>query len=160
MNMEQLMQWKLEEETEVLGEKHAPVPLCRPQIPQDLTEARTWATTVGHGPLTAQAIAGTSFVYRSSNIPFFSRIKIQNSVIQFSSIHFTCSSQLFLQSDILFVILLIRNSVKISSLPFWSRRTNSCYRYQNIYFSSFDFCFIFCYSSEFWYSVLQNFGHP
>jgi hypothetical protein len=37
--------------------KPAPAPLCRPQIPHDLTRARTWAAAVGSRRLTACAMA-------------------------------------------------------------------------------------------------------
>jgi hypothetical protein len=37
----------LEGETEVLGENLPTVPLCLPQIPHDLTRARTRAAAVG-----------------------------------------------------------------------------------------------------------------
>jgi hypothetical protein len=39
------------------GRKHAPVPLCPPQIPHDLTQARTRAAAVGSQRLTAWAMA-------------------------------------------------------------------------------------------------------
>jgi hypothetical protein len=38
----------------------APVPLCRPQIPHDLTRARTRAVAVGSRPLTAWTAAWPS----------------------------------------------------------------------------------------------------
>jgi hypothetical protein len=37
MRMQNLVEWWLAAETEVLGEKPAPVPLCPPEIPYDLT---------------------------------------------------------------------------------------------------------------------------
>jgi hypothetical protein len=36
MNMEQLVEWELTGETEVLKSKHVPAPLCAPQIPHSL----------------------------------------------------------------------------------------------------------------------------
>jgi hypothetical protein len=39
--VEQLVEWRLVGETEVLGENLPPVPLCLPQIPHDLSRART-----------------------------------------------------------------------------------------------------------------------
>jgi hypothetical protein len=44
-------------ETEVLGEKPVPVPLCPPQIPHGLPLARTLASTVRSRRLTAWARA-------------------------------------------------------------------------------------------------------
>jgi hypothetical protein len=44
-------------ETEVLGKKPAPAPLCPPQIPLDQTRARTRAVAVGSQRLTAWAMA-------------------------------------------------------------------------------------------------------
>jgi hypothetical protein len=43
-----------------IGRKPAPVPLCQPQIPHDLTWARTRAAAVGSQRLTAWAMARTS----------------------------------------------------------------------------------------------------
>jgi hypothetical protein len=77
MNVEQSVEWELAVETEVLGEnlpqcrcgmriargnqstrrKPAPVPLCPPQIPHDLTWAWTRAATVGSRQLTTWAMA-------------------------------------------------------------------------------------------------------
>jgi hypothetical protein len=44
-------------ETEELEVKPVPVPLCTPQIPHLLTQARTWASAVRGRPLTAWAKA-------------------------------------------------------------------------------------------------------
>jgi hypothetical protein len=44
-------------ETEKLGEKRVPLPLCPPQIPRGLTRARTWASEVGGQWLTVWAVA-------------------------------------------------------------------------------------------------------
>jgi hypothetical protein len=49
MNVEQSVEWELVGETEVLEEKPAPVPLCPPQIPHDMTWARTQAAEVEAG---------------------------------------------------------------------------------------------------------------
>jgi hypothetical protein len=57
MNVEQSMEWKLARETEVLGEKPTLVPVCPPQIPNDLTCSRTRAAAVGSRWLTAWAMA-------------------------------------------------------------------------------------------------------
>jgi hypothetical protein len=43
MIVEQSVECELAGETEVLGEKTAPMPLCPPEIPHDLTRARTRA---------------------------------------------------------------------------------------------------------------------
>jgi hypothetical protein len=40
-------EWELVEETEVLAENLPPMPLCRPQIPHDLT----WEQTLGQGAM-------------------------------------------------------------------------------------------------------------
>jgi hypothetical protein len=50
MNVEQSVEGELAGETEVLGEN---VPQCQPQIPHDLTWARTRAAAVGSRRLTA-----------------------------------------------------------------------------------------------------------
>jgi hypothetical protein len=50
-----------EGETEVLGEKPVPVPLCPPQIPHGLTWDRTLASAVGGRRLTAWAMARPKF---------------------------------------------------------------------------------------------------
>jgi hypothetical protein len=47
MNVGQLVEVKQAGETEVLRKKPAPVPLCSPQIPYDLTMDQSLATTVG-----------------------------------------------------------------------------------------------------------------
>jgi hypothetical protein len=54
MMMENLVEWRLAEESEVLGEN---LPLCPPQIPLDQTQAQTQAATVGSQWLTAWAMA-------------------------------------------------------------------------------------------------------
>jgi hypothetical protein len=41
---------------QITWRKPAPVPLCPPQIPNDLTRARTWAAPVGCRRLTACTI--------------------------------------------------------------------------------------------------------
>jgi hypothetical protein len=46
MDVEQLVEWELADQTEVLG-KYTPVPLFPPQIPHDVTCNQTLATTVG-----------------------------------------------------------------------------------------------------------------
>jgi hypothetical protein len=51
--VEQLVELRLARETEVLGENLPPVPLRPPQIPHDLTRARTRAAAVGSRRLTA-----------------------------------------------------------------------------------------------------------
>jgi hypothetical protein len=48
---------------EVLRDKPAPVPLCPPQIPHDLTRARTRAAEVGSRRLTTSAMALPDKVY-------------------------------------------------------------------------------------------------
>ena len=48
---------KLTRETEVLGEKPVPVPLCPPQIPHGPTRDRTLASAAGGRRLTASAMA-------------------------------------------------------------------------------------------------------
>jgi hypothetical protein len=53
MSVEQSVECELAGETEVLEKKPVPVPLCLPQIPHDLTWARTWAAAVGSRRLTA-----------------------------------------------------------------------------------------------------------
>jgi hypothetical protein len=55
--VEQLVEWRLAGETEVLKRKPAPASLCPPQIPHDQTQAWTWATVVGSQLLTAWAMA-------------------------------------------------------------------------------------------------------
>jgi hypothetical protein len=54
--VEQLVEWRLAAETEVLGENLPPAPLCPPQIPHDQTQARTQAAVVGSQWLTAWAM--------------------------------------------------------------------------------------------------------
>jgi hypothetical protein len=44
---------RIGKETEVLKRKSAPLPLCPPQIPHDLSRAQTRAATVGRQQLTA-----------------------------------------------------------------------------------------------------------
>jgi hypothetical protein len=73
MNAEQPVEWELAGETEVFEENPPPVPLCPPQIPYDLTWARTRATAVGSLPLTASAMARPprlTYVPRSANPTF------------------------------------------------------------------------------------------
>jgi hypothetical protein len=53
MNAEQSVECELAGENEVLRKKPVPVPLCPPQIPHDLTRARTRAAAVGSQLLTA-----------------------------------------------------------------------------------------------------------
>jgi hypothetical protein len=57
MSVEQSVEWELTGETEALGENLPPAPLCPPQIPHDLTRARTRAAAVGSQGLTAWAMA-------------------------------------------------------------------------------------------------------
>jgi hypothetical protein len=57
MSMKHLVEWELAGETEVLGKKPAPVPLCPPQISQYLFWDRTLAAAVGSRRLTAWAMA-------------------------------------------------------------------------------------------------------
>jgi hypothetical protein len=58
MNVERSVEWELTGKADVLGErKPAPVPLCPPQIPHDLTWAQTRAAAVGSRRLTACTMA-------------------------------------------------------------------------------------------------------
>jgi hypothetical protein len=50
--------------------KAAPVPLCSPQIPHDMTCDRTWAAAVGSWPLTSWAMTQASL----SHIPILEHI--------------------------------------------------------------------------------------
>jgi hypothetical protein len=61
--VEQLVEWRLAGETEVLGENLPPTPLCPPQIPHNQTRARTRAAAVGSQRLTAWAMARPIPVY-------------------------------------------------------------------------------------------------
>jgi hypothetical protein len=63
MNVEQSVEWELAGKTEVLGGKPAPMPLCPPQIPHDLTWARTRAAAVGNRRLTAWAMARPLLIF-------------------------------------------------------------------------------------------------
>jgi hypothetical protein len=56
MNVEQSVEWEVAQETEVLGKNPAPVLLRPPQIPYDLTRARTRAAALGSQRLTAWAM--------------------------------------------------------------------------------------------------------
>jgi len=56
---EALLEWYWREETEVIGEKPAPVPLCPPQISRGLTGTGTWTFTV-RGRLAAWTMAWSS----------------------------------------------------------------------------------------------------
>jgi hypothetical protein len=58
--LENLVEWRLAGETEVLREKPAPAPLCPPQIPLARLRARTQAAAVGSQRLTAWAMARPS----------------------------------------------------------------------------------------------------
>jgi hypothetical protein len=51
------VEWNWQGKTEVLGEKHVPVPLCAPQIPHGLTRDRTRTSAVRGRRLTAWAMA-------------------------------------------------------------------------------------------------------
>jgi hypothetical protein len=51
------VEWNWQGETEVLGKKPVPVPLCPPQIPHGLTRDRTRASVMGCRRLTAWAMA-------------------------------------------------------------------------------------------------------
>jgi hypothetical protein len=61
MMMEKVVEWWLAGETEILGRKPAPVPLCPPQTPH---AARTWtcAAAVGNQWLTAWAMAWPDWI--------------------------------------------------------------------------------------------------
>jgi hypothetical protein len=50
-------EWNWQGETEELGEKPVPVPLCPPQIPHGLTRDRSRASAVGGQRVTAWAMA-------------------------------------------------------------------------------------------------------
>jgi hypothetical protein len=56
MTVEKSVECELAGETEVFG-NFAPLPLCPPQIPHDLTRVRTRAVAVGSQRLTASAMA-------------------------------------------------------------------------------------------------------
>jgi hypothetical protein len=51
------VEWNWQGNTEVVGEKPVPVPLCPPQIPHGLTRDRTRASAMGGQRLTAWAMA-------------------------------------------------------------------------------------------------------
>jgi hypothetical protein len=53
MDVKHSEEYELEGETAVLAENLPPVPLCPPQIPYDMTWARTRAAAVGSKRLTA-----------------------------------------------------------------------------------------------------------
>jgi hypothetical protein len=57
MTVEQPVEWELAEETEIVGEKAAAIPLCPPQILHDLTQDRIRAAEVKTRRLTAWAMA-------------------------------------------------------------------------------------------------------
>jgi hypothetical protein len=64
MNVEQSVEWELCRGNRSTRRKPAPVPLWPPQIPHDLTWARTRAAAVGNRRLTARAMArpvGTAY---------------------------------------------------------------------------------------------------
>jgi hypothetical protein len=50
-----IVEWYWQGKPEDLGEKPFPMPLCPPQIPHGLTQARTWVLTVRSQELTAWA---------------------------------------------------------------------------------------------------------
>jgi hypothetical protein len=54
------VEWKWQGKTEVLGEKHVPVPFCPPQIPHGLNGDRSRASAVRGRRLTACAMARPS----------------------------------------------------------------------------------------------------
>jgi hypothetical protein len=54
------VEWSWQGETEVLGEKPVPVPLCQPQIPMDWSRDQTRASAVRGRRLTAWAMARPS----------------------------------------------------------------------------------------------------
>jgi hypothetical protein len=56
MILKQSAEWELAGETEVLGENLPPVPLCPPQIPHDVTQAKTRNAAMGSRQLTGWAI--------------------------------------------------------------------------------------------------------
>jgi hypothetical protein len=58
--MENLVEWRLAAETEVLGENLPLPPRCPPEIPLDQTRARIRAAEVGSQRLTAWAMARPS----------------------------------------------------------------------------------------------------
>ena len=60
--MEEVVEWRLVGEIEVLRENLPPAPLCPPQIPFDQTWDRTWATAMGSQQLTAWAMAWPSVI--------------------------------------------------------------------------------------------------
>jgi hypothetical protein len=64
MCVEQSLKWELAGETEVLGEKPPPMPLCPQQISRDLTVDRNLATAVGSRWLIAWAMARPSNMLR------------------------------------------------------------------------------------------------
>jgi hypothetical protein len=59
VRMDNLVEWRLAGETEVLGGNLPPPPPCPPQIPLDQTRARTRTVSVGNQRLTAWAMART-----------------------------------------------------------------------------------------------------
>jgi hypothetical protein len=60
MSREHLVEWELVDETKLPGKKSAPMPLCPPQIPRDLTWDRTWAAEVVTRWVTSWATARRS----------------------------------------------------------------------------------------------------
>jgi hypothetical protein len=54
----------------ITGRKHSPVPLCPPQIPHDLTWARSPAKAVGRRRLTAWAMAGPASYLQVISVSF------------------------------------------------------------------------------------------
>jgi hypothetical protein len=62
MMMENLVEWRLAGETEALGKKPAPAPLCPPQIAIDQTRDRTRASAVGTQRLPAWVMARPTYL--------------------------------------------------------------------------------------------------
>jgi hypothetical protein len=73
VRMENLVELRLAGETEVLGRKPAPAPLCPPQIPLNQTQPRTRAAAVGSQRLTAWVMARP--------LPYFYWISVLWSVV-------------------------------------------------------------------------------
>jgi hypothetical protein len=63
MRVGDFVEWELARKTEVLGEKTTLAPVCPPQIPHNLTQARTRALLRGK-PATNRLSYGTAFVTR------------------------------------------------------------------------------------------------
>jgi hypothetical protein len=89
------LEWYWQGKTEYLGEKPVPEPLCPPQIPHGLKQARTRASEVRGRRITARAMARpfTTTQNKWQNYPDFQNFRNHSvyNLTRISSIHSYCN---------------------------------------------------------------------